>query len=172
MRHADNLSKALQSSSISAAGGQKVAALTLKTLEGIRTAEQFDLFWKLVLLKSMKLDISEPELPRKRKAPRRIEIGSHFPATVEEHYRRYYFEVLDLAINSIKQRFDQSGYRMYQHLESLLLKTSNGENFDEDLKEITHFYCADIEASMLHVQLQTLATHFKDETQVTLQDIL
>ena len=59
LRHADNLSKTLQSSSISAAGGQKVAALTLKTLEGIRTAQQFDLFWKLVLLKSSKLDISE-----------------------------------------------------------------------------------------------------------------
>ena len=122
-----------------------------------------------------KLDISEPELPRKRKAPRRIEIEegeSHFPATVEEHYCRYYFEVLDLTINSIKQRFDQPGYRMYQHLESLLLKTSNGENFDEDLKEITHFYCTDIEASMLHVQLQTLAFHFKDESTVTLQDIV
>ena len=25
---------------------------------------------------------------------------------------------------------------------------------------------------MLHVQLQTLATHFKDETQVTMQDIV
>ena len=29
--------------------------------------------------------------------------------TVEEHYRRFYFEALDLAINSIKQRFDQPG---------------------------------------------------------------
>ena len=46
LRHADNLSKTLQSSSISAAGGQKVAALTLKTFERIRTAEQFDLLWK------------------------------------------------------------------------------------------------------------------------------
>ena len=58
---------------------------------------------------------------------------------------------------------------MYQYLENLLL---NGENFDKDLKEITRFYCTDTEASMLHVQLQTLATHFKDETQVTLQDIV
>jgi len=84
LRHADNLSKTLQSSSISAAGGQKVAGLTLKTLEGIRTIEQFDMFWKLVLLKSRELDISEPELPGQRKVPKRFEVGtgeSHFPAT-------------------------------------------------------------------------------------------
>ena len=65
--------------------------------------EQFDLFWKLVLSQSEKLDISEPELPRKRKAPRRFEVGvseSLFPVTAEKYY---YFEVLDLAINSIKQ---------------------------------------------------------------------
>lgn len=128
-----------------------------------------------MLLKSSKLDISEPELPRKRKAPKRFEVGageSHFPTTVEEHYRRYYFEVLDLIINSIKQRFDQPGYRMYQHLESLLLKASNQETFDEDLREITQFYGTDIEGSMLRIQSQTLATHFKDKSQVTLQDIV
>ena len=108
--HADNLSKTLQSSSISAAGGQRVSGLTLKTLEGIRSDDQFDLFWKSVLLKSRNLDISEPELPRKRKVPRRFEVGegeSHFPVTVEEqHYRRYYFEALDLTINCIRQRLD------------------------------------------------------------------
>ena len=125
-------------SSISAAGGQKVSGFTLRTLEGIRSDGQFDLFWKLVLLKSRNLDISEPQLPRKRKVPRRFEVGEgevHFPATVEEHYRRYYFEALDLTINRVRQRFNQPGYRMYQHIESLLLKTSNGDNFDEDLKE-------------------------------------
>ena len=175
LRHADNLSKTLQSSSISAAGGQKVSGLTLRTLEGIRSDDHFDLFWKLVLLKSRNLDISEPQLPRKRKVPKRFEVGEgevHFPATVEEHYRRYYFEALDLTINCVRQRFDQPGYRMYQHLESLLLKTSNGDNFDEDLKEVTQFYCEDLEVSMLHVQLQTLATYFKDESEVALQDII
>lgn len=41
---------------------------------------------------SMKFDILDTELPRKRIAPRRFEIeagGSHFPATAEEHYHRY-----------------------------------------------------------------------------------
>ena len=71
------------------AGTQKVAGLTLKTLENIRPTKQFDLFWKLVLLKSTKLDGLDTELPTKRKAPRGFKVvagESHFPATVEEHY--------------------------------------------------------------------------------------
>jgi len=173
LRHADNLSRTLQSSSMSAAGGQKVAALTIKTLEGMRSAENFDLFWKS-LLKSRTLDVSEPELPRRRKTPRRYEVGegeSHFPASVEEHYRRFYFEVLDLAINSIKQRFDQPGYRMYQHLESLILQGSNGKPYEEDLEEVAAFYGSDIDKSMLCVQLLTLSTNLKAK-EVTLQDIV
>ena len=42
LRHADNLSRTLQSSSMSAAGSQKIAAFTVKTLESIRSAENFD----------------------------------------------------------------------------------------------------------------------------------
>ena len=70
LRHADDLSRTLQSSSMSAADGQKVAALTVKTLESIRSAENFDLFWKSLVLKSSSLNISEPELPRCRKTPK------------------------------------------------------------------------------------------------------
>jgi len=73
--HADNLSRTLQNSSMSAVGGQKVAALTVKTLESIKNTENFNLFWKSLLLKSHTLNISEPELPRHRKTPKRYEVG-------------------------------------------------------------------------------------------------
>ena len=62
MKRVDNLSETLQSSTISAAEGQRVAALTLTTLEKIRTDEDFDLFWKLVQKKASQFDISEPKL--------------------------------------------------------------------------------------------------------------
>ena len=149
---------------MSAAGGQKVAVLTVKTPESIRSAENFDLFWKSLLLKSSSLDISEPKLPRRRKTPRRYEKGegeSHFLMTIEEHYRRFYFEVLDLAINSIKQRFDQPGYRMYQHLESLLLQSANRKTSEEELEEVTSFYGTDIDKATLRVQLLTLSSNLK-----------
>ena len=46
-RHSDNLSKTLQSSYMSAAKGQKVAAMTVKTLESLRTKECFKVFWAM-----------------------------------------------------------------------------------------------------------------------------
>ena len=123
LKHGDNLSKALQNESISAAEGQKLASMTVSTLTKIRDAEQYDLFWQLVIKKASVLDVSKPMLPRKRKAPQRYEIGtgeSHFPEGVEEYYCQVYFEILDLAITCVKARFDQPGYCTYQVTQSLL----------------------------------------------------
>ena len=137
MKHGDNLSKALQNESISAAEGQRLASLTVTTLTKIRDAEQFDLFWQLIAKKASSFDVSKPTLPRKWKAPQRYEIGagqSHFPEGVEEYYRQIYFEVLDLAITCVKERFNQPGYCTYQVTESLLLKAVRGEDFTAELQ--------------------------------------
>ena len=86
--------------------------LTVKTLEKIHTDEDFELFWKNVGIKKND-NIDEPHLPRKRKAPERFETRSapsEFPASVEDYYRQIYFEALDLAVTSIKNRFDHKGY--------------------------------------------------------------
>ena len=86
------------------------------------------LFWKEVLTESRQLDIDEPALGRKRKASRRIEDDySHssigfFHEKFEDFARQIYFEVLDLLINAIKNRFEQEDYKRYIILENLLLK--------------------------------------------------
>jgi len=54
----------------------------------------------MVLKKADAVDVEEPSLPRCRRRPRRYETGDallHFAATVEDHYRQIYSEVLDLA---------------------------------------------------------------------------
>ena len=112
----DNLSRTLQKSTISAAEGQAVAALTVKTLSSIRSDENFDLFWAKTMKAAEALDISE----RKRKVPRRIDDGN--AAEAEHHsspcsyYKQLYFEGLDLTINCIKSRFEQEGYVTYCNL--------------------------------------------------------
>ena len=175
LKHGDNLSKALQNESISAAEGQRLASLTVTTLTKIRDAEQFDLFWQLIAKKASSFDVSKPTLPRKRKAPQRYEIGagqSHFPEGVEEYYRQIYFEVLDLAITCVKERFNQPGYCTYQVTESLLLKAVRGEDFTAELQSASSFYVDDFSISALQVQLQTLRAQFENETHITLQDII
>ena len=95
LRHSDNLSRTLQKKDLSAVEGQRVAGLVKATLQSMRSTDQFDLFWKVLTRKAEKLNIDEPVLPRKRRAPRRIEIGespAEFHSNVIDHYRAFYFE--------------------------------------------------------------------------------
>ena len=94
LRHSDNLSRTLQSPKISAAEAQKVVAMTVK---------MFKLFWTNTLRKSRELSVNEPELPRKRKTPRRYEVGESegdFLADEETHYRVIYYAALDQVIST------------------------------------------------------------------------
>ena len=109
-------------------------------LEGIRTDESYEMFLKLVLKKASEFDISEPKLSRQRKTPKRFETGlgePYFPQTVEEHYKKFYYEVLDLVVASIKKRFDQPGFGTYKNLQNLLIKAANQENFEDEFETVT-----------------------------------
>ena len=93
-------------------------------------------FWEKALRLQQALDISKPSLPRKRKAPRRFEVGTSegfFSHTPESFYRVEYMEALDLAINFIREHFNQPGYRIYCNLENLLLKAANRDDYTAEL---------------------------------------
>lgn len=176
--HGDNLSATLQSSTISAAEGQHVAALSVQTLKSLRTDDFCELFWSTVLRKADAFDVEEPRLPRRRKRPQRYETGDaspHFPATVEDHYRQIYNEVLDLAISTITSRFDQPGYALYRRSEDLLIKSVRGEDASSELDAVVTFYGDDFDRYRLESQLQTLAAQFQenpDRSKLLLRDIV
>ena len=133
----DNLSRNLQTRSMSAPEGQSVAELSVKTLQLMRNDESFDAFFRLVNCFREQTGTSSPKLPRKRKVPSRFEVGegkeSYNDSSIEDHYRRLYFEVLDLAVTGISQRFNQPGYSIYKNLENLLVYAANRKPFDEQL---------------------------------------
>ena len=117
LRHTDNLSKTLQSPGISAADGQVVAGRTVKTIQSLRTDENFVLFWTKVEQVDNDVDVEYPLLPRKRKAPKWYDsgsCGSDPPASVQDYYRPIFFEVIDLICCSIQTRFDQLGFQVSQ----------------------------------------------------------
>ena len=65
-KHTDNLSRALQDSSMSAAQGQQLAEDVCKTLSRYRSEATFDLFWTRLLKKKSEVDaVAEPQLPKK-----------------------------------------------------------------------------------------------------------
>ena len=84
----------------------------------------FNLFWRKAEITRQKLDVNEPELPRKRKLPKRFEDGNaepEFSSDCKQHFRQQYFEAIDLIVNSITGRFDQLGYKAYKNLQDLLI---------------------------------------------------
>ena len=135
--------------------------MTVATLKHIRDEESFNLFWQKVERERQSLDAQEPQLPRKRKTPRRSDDGStegEFPDNPKMFYRQQYYEALDLIISSINDRFDQPGYRIYWQLEDLLLKAIRKEDFEDCLTTITSFYHFDINTTQLRLHLLFLAS--------------
>ena len=157
LRHTDNLCKTLQSPSLSAADSQQLAQLTCNTLERLRNQECFSLLWSKVSGMQEKLQIDEPMLPRKRKAPRRYEVGDGqgtFLETVQDYFRAEYYVVIDAALACIRQRFDQPGYQTYRRLENLLTSAANGTDYQQDLNFIAEFYGDDIDKVLLQTQME------------------
>ena len=132
----DNLSKTLQNKSMSAAEGQQIAKLSLDVLKQMRQPEQFQLFYKCVLLDQERFGIPAPSLPRKRTAPCYLQIGSslgNFHSSAEDYYRMLYYEALHLVIEAITKRFHQPGYKVYRNLEDLILKACRMQEYTEEL---------------------------------------
>ena len=174
LRHADNLSRTLQNKDISAAQEQEVADLTVKTLQKLRTDENFDLFWRTIILKTATLDLPEPQLPRRRKMPKRYEIGSaetEYSSSPYAYYRAINYEALDLIINCIKNRFDQPGYRVYRQLQDLLMKAASQQDYLLEYDFVSKFYGADF-SYVLKAQLESFGVMCKDEPTPTLAYII
>ena len=67
LNHSDNLSTTLQATQISDIDGQKLAEMTVCTLQSMRSDDNFKHFWAKVTNMAIDLDREEP---RKRKRPR------------------------------------------------------------------------------------------------------
>ena len=83
----------MQKQTLSAAEGQEIARLTTTTLKGMRSSGAFDLFFELVERFHDKHGVSTSSLPRKRKAPRHLEVGTGsgyfmISTSVQEHYHQ------------------------------------------------------------------------------------
>ena len=61
---------------------------------------------------------------------------------------------------------------MYRNLEQLLLLAARGQEFKEEFDIVTNFYGSDFNAFALKTQLDSLHSLFKDETDISLMDIV
>ncbi len=144
-------------------------------MERIRNDEAYDLFWEKVLIVKAKFDVSDPILPRKKRAPTWHEVGSSdgsYPATPKGLYRCHYFVCLDLITTFIRDRFNQPGYKTLKNFENLLLKSARNQNYQNELDFVLKFYANDLASSPLKTQLQLFTTSMSAYEQPTLFDIV
>jgi len=89
----------------------------------MKTAESFKQFFDLLTILHPQYNVEPPVLPRKRKAPRRVEIGDGYHAdSIEDYFRVQYFEATDLAITGIKRILPT------RRLTVLLLKVASNQS--------------------------------------------
>ena len=158
-----------------------MAKMVIDTLGTLQTSENFDLFWKNLLLIKESHDIDDPQLPRKRRQPQRYNeaTGSagHFHDSPEAFYCQVYYEVIDNTIGCLKDRFDQPGYRLYMNLEQLLTNAILQKDFTSQLQLVCEFYGDDLDRDLLQFQLLTFRINFQatfegNLTTVTIFDVL
>ena len=166
LKHTDSLSQTLQSPKLSASEGQRIASMTVTTLETLRNENNFKLFRQKINHLRSSFDIEEPKLLRKRRVPTRFEDGTAegtFFHDCEAYFRSIYYEALDLIINCIKERFDQPGFGIYRNLQDVLIKSIRKEDYDNSFNVVTSLYQSDIDSDQLRVHLETLSANFPDE---------
>ena len=86
-------------------------AVTEAGIKDFGSDSEFKDFWQQVNRKAAELNIDEPTLPRRRKAPKRFDQANattHAYHTPEDFYRRQYLEVIDTLTGEIERDLDQS----------------------------------------------------------------
>lgn len=152
----EQLSKTLQSSSITAQEAFMAAAAAKRFLKRQRMESSFEYFYCTVVEESKDLTMP-PILPRQKRIPARIDDGApnHHFSTPKEHFRKQYYEVHDLLTNELERRYEQESFQIFRETEDLLIKSCNGTVIQLSQK-FQRLYSEDINFDTLKIQLQML----------------
>ena len=156
---AEETSRVLQAKDISIQEAVSAVNLTRSFYQRQRKDENFDQFYETTVVLGAKLKIGEPVLPRYRKIPAKF--GESQPyrfSSPKSMFRQQYFAACDIMIEELVDRFEQKTVmEPVLALESLLLKSANGECFDEQLKKVKEsVFQSDLDFDRLQKQLGVL----------------
>lgn len=161
----ETLSRSLQGKDTSIQEAISAVSLAKSFYKRQRTENAFQSFYDDVVITAQKLKIGEPQLPRYRRVPRRLDDGSqpHRYSTPKEYFRHQFFEACDLLISELDQRFDQQQLLSpVLTLENLLLEASNGHSYQNHLDSLKiSCYKNDFNSDRLHSQLSLCADMIK-----------
>ena len=159
---AEQLSVNLQAKDITVQEAINGAKLLTTHLMSLRNEVRFNIFYDRVCQDCRDLT-EEPQLPRHRKRPRRLDegAGTHQYQDPKERYRHAYFEVLESAAGEVERSFDQADLHIIKEIEVLMLKAANGEIIDSIPPVIHHYLDKDVDRDRLKTQLSLVCDMIK-----------
>ena len=181
--HTDRLSQTLQSKKMSAVSSKCLAMLTVETISDLRNSESFNALYNLCLKEIQEIEfVEEPVLKRKRKEPKysllhylegnESRSKAHHPTIPRDHYQKQFYPAFVVLISSVRDRFDQPSFFVFENLESLLIKTLKGEETSAEMKIVRENYATDVNMSDLNVDLATFKILMKDKQIEHFHDLL
>ena len=156
---AEEVSKQLQSKDLSLQEALSAVRLAAAFFRRQRSDAAFTALYDKAIQTATELAIGEPQLPRYRRQPARIDSGSssHRFVSPRDYYRSIYFQVCDLLLQELQDRFDQHLLSPVLALEALIIKAANGESYDSELQSVQDScYAGDLDCTTLKRHLPLL----------------
>ena len=180
--HTNNLSKTTQREKMSAIKRKSLADLTAQTLDGICNDHNYNLFYESVEKSAGKIKaVSKLTLLRKWNTPNYSILHFvkghkfeelHCPETVHAYFKAIYSKTIDTIINSIEDRFEQPGFKVFCQVEQLFLKSINKEDQSDEIMTVKSTFSGDYNHDSLITKLQLLPAIFDDYEPVNFGDIV
>ena len=87
-------------------------------LENCRSQESFAALFTNAIIVTTKSELNEMRVPRERKVPRRKDSGcqAYRASSVQDHFSKEYFKVIDMALQQLRDQFHQPGIIKYMKI--------------------------------------------------------
>ena len=79
-----------------------------------------------------------------------------------QFFSKVLHEAIDLMVNAIDLRFNQASYRVYEKMESFLVKCLNCQNYSTELRYLETNYKDDVYVGTLNAQLEIFKLLMKE----------
>ena len=153
----DELSRTLQNHALDVGSAVAAASVVQAHLRRMTEPEYFEPMWKECLDISEKYEFAAPQLPRYRRAPRRIDDGQppHLFPDVKSHFRQKFVDVVDSVMGQMERRFDQPALRVYHAMEKVLFNSFEGISCEDGaVEQICSHFGDDIDQFALPASLR------------------
>ena len=164
----EEMASKLQSKQIHAGTVRTIRDGLLRYLNDLRTDEHFNKLFNDAKLMCETLDIEMPTLPRRRKTAKKINDylrttadTDHVWDSPEQYYKQQFYQVIDIMIVQIKERFNQETLNYLISIEDLVISAAMGEEIDIS-DDLTKKLDGDLNVSKLESELKLLPSFVKE----------